>query len=91
MRHYHPMETDRWKNILDLSRWILEMRVNSTTLSLEREDPRAHGLQLSLLRESYKDSRFLHEFLGYRKLTKLEQQAAELLKELPASTGPQSP
>ena len=88
---YPPTETHRWKNILYLLRCIPETRVNSAVSALDRESERSRSFRLSLLRERYEDSRFLCKFPGCHSLTRPEQQAAELLKELPAPTGPQSP
>lgn len=79
MRHYHPTEADRWKNILNLSHWHLKMRINDVILAREYADESIYTFRLSLLRESYENDRFLREFLGYRRMTKLEQRAAALL------------
>lgn len=85
MRHYHPTEADRWKNFLNLSHWHLKMRINDVILAREYADESIYTFRLSLLRESYENDRFLREFLGYRRMTKLEQRAAALLA---SSSGP---
>ena len=79
MRTYHHTTTDRWKNILNLSHWHLKMRINDVILAREYADESIYTFRLSLLRESYENDRFLREFLGYRRMTKLEQRAAALL------------
>lgn len=77
MRKYHDMEQERWKEILRVFRWQLDVRIMDVQRAGNQETLRT--VSLPLLQEAYDNSRFLHQFLGYRKETKLERRAEELL------------
>ncbi|MDO4315400.1 MAG: hypothetical protein Q4C45_06450 [Oscillospiraceae bacterium] len=80
MRKYRDIEPGRWKEILQVLRWQLEVRMMDVQRLEKRED--LQTFSLPLLQKAYDDSRFLHRFLGYPQETKLEKRAAELLHSM---------
>lgn len=79
MRKYRNMEQERWRQILRLLRQQLDARIMEVQRMKGRE--RVYEVSLSFLQEAYDNSRFLHQFLGYEKATKLEKIAEELLSD----------
>lgn len=77
MRKYHDMEQERWEEILQVLRWQLDVRIMDVQRARNQETLRT--VSLPLLQEAYDNSRFLHQFWGYRKETKLGRRAEELL------------
>lgn len=79
MRKYQKVEPDRWRAILGLTRWQLDLRIADLERARERGIPQA--VLLRSLQDAYDSSRFLHRFLGYSKETVLEQRASQFLRK----------
>jgi len=80
LRKYCFTEKTRWREILSVLRWQLELRI-SDAQRRRAKNGSLSALDRELLQTAYNDSRFLHRFLGRSKETKLEQAAAELLHQ----------
>ena len=80
IRKFHSTKEDRWRSILKVLQWNLEMRIHAVQRAQASGQAAAYRIYMPLLKESYLNSRFLHMFLGYTRETKAEQLAKNLLQ-----------
>ena len=73
------MTAPRWRDVLGILRWHLQMRIHQVNRATNAERPNSASVYLELLQQSYDASRFLRTYLGYYKKTKLELEAERLL------------
>ena len=80
MRKYRFTGETRWRGILKVLRWQLDLRVFDAQRRFVKSGSLPE-LDRDLLQIAYDNSRFLHLFLGYPKETKLEKTALNLLHQ----------